>query len=267
MLRNRSISGRENIKTLFRRKMSEVKSMEISVTLDRSSIYRLLSGAFLYPDEQLFANIQDGAAVKELRACARGPVLGDRADFFNAIQDLESSLEGVTLEGLQAEHRRVFGHTISKECPPYETEYGGAHIFRQTHELGDIAGFYRAFGLEVSDENRERLDHISAQLEFMHFLAYKEAYAREHHGKKETEICWEAQRKFLKEHLGRWAPLFLERLADKAENGFYKELAQLTRNFLVFEARFLNVEPEEIQQFQNVPFDPEGVCAPCDNAE
>lgn len=241
--------------------------MEISVTLDRSNIYRLLSGAFLYPDEGLFTRIQDGAVVKELGAFARGLVRGGKAALSKGIQNLASSLEGLTLEGLQAEHRRIFGHTISKECPPYETEYSGAHIFRQTQDLGDIAGFYKAFGLKVSENIRERLDHISTQLEFMHFLAYKEAYAHEHHGKKKTEICREAQRKFLEEHLGRWAPLFLGRLAEKAEGGFYKELAQLTGYFLAFEARFLKVQPEEIRQSQAAPFEPEGVFASCDNTE
>lgn len=241
--------------------------MKIRVTLDRSSIYRLLSGVFLYPDEELFVYIQDGVMVKKLRTCARDVDRRDKVDFFKAINNLESSFEDLTLEGLRAEHRRIFGHTISKDCPPYETEYGRAHIFRQTQDLGDIAGFYKAFGLEVSENIRERLDHISTQLEFMHFLTYKETYAQEHHGKEKVEICRDAQRKFLKEHLGRWTPLFLDRLVEKAESGFYKELARLTRIFLVIEARFLDVKPEAIQQFETVPFEVEGLCTSCDKSK
>ncbi len=241
--------------------------METSVTLERGSIYLLFSNAFLYPGEELFAKIQDGSIIKDLQTYAGGLDSSVQTDFFKTIQNLRLSLEGFTLEKLQAEYIWIFSHTISKECPPYESEYGGMHIYQRTQELGDIAGFYKAFGIEVSDKIRERLDHISTQLEFMYFLAYKEAFAQEHHGKKKSEICREAQRKFLKEHLGRWAPLFLERLDQKAESGFYKGLAQLTKYFLDFEAQFLNVKPEEIKQFQTTPFKPEEGSASCGETE
>lgn len=241
--------------------------MESRIRTVRSITYRVLASAFLYPDEELTAYIQDGLMVEELRTYARGIEEDSKADFFKTIQDFESTFEGLTLADLQAEHRRVFGHTISNECPAYETEYGGMHIFQQAQELGDIAGFYSAFGLEVSDDIRERPDHISTQLEFMHFLTYKETYARENHGKENAEICREAQKTFLREHLGRWAPIFLERLLGKAERGFYKELAQLTRKFLRFEARFLDIKPEEIRQLQTVSFGPEGECASSDDRE
>jgi DMSO reductase family type II enzyme chaperone len=241
--------------------------METSVTLEMSSIYLLFSNAFLYPEEELFAKIQDRSIIKDLQAYAGGLDSSAQTDFFKTIENLRSSLEGFTLEQLQAEYIRIFGHTISKECPPYETEYGGMHIYQRTHELGDIAGFYKAFGVEVSDTIRERMDHISTQLEFMYFLTYKEAYAQEHYTKDKTEICREAQRKFLKEHLGRWSPLFLELLVQKAESGFYKELAHLTGYFLDFEAQFLNVKPEEIQNFQTIPSEPEEECKSCYDTE
>ncbi len=60
---------------------------------------------------------------------------------------------------------------------PYETEYTTPDALYKAHQLADIAGFYRAFGLEMSTENRERPDHLAAELEFMHFLALKEAQA------------------------------------------------------------------------------------------
>ena len=48
--------------------------------------------------------------------------------------------------------------------------------------MGDIAGFYKAFGVELSKDIHERLDHLSVEFEFMHFLAYKESYSRCHDG-------------------------------------------------------------------------------------
>ena len=39
--------------------------------------------------------------------------------------------------------------------------------------MGDIAGFYSAFGVQLSQDIHERLDHLSVELEFLHFLATK----------------------------------------------------------------------------------------------
>lgn len=236
------MSDRKSTLTLYRKQMGKSKTKDIDVTLGRSCVYQLLKTAFRHPDEELATLVQDGALARDIRAGAQSLVKSDKSNLLEAIQNLESALDGLTVADLLEQHGRIFGHTISKECPAYETEYGGAHIFRQTQDLGDIAGFYTAFGLEVSDTNKERLDHISTELEFMHFLTYKEAYAREHHSSEEIDICREAQKKFLKEHLGRWAPLFLKRLAEKAQSGFYRELAHLTESFLVFEVEFLDVE-------------------------
>ncbi len=267
MSRSRSISGQNSLPILFREQMSRSMTKEIKVALCRSEFYQHLSSGFLYPEQELFARVRDGTVARELRACARGVTPDGKAGLLAAIRNLESSFEGLTLESLQAEHRRIFGHTISKSSPPFETEFGGSNVFQQPQDLGDIAGFYRAFGLEVSDAIRERLDHISTELEFMQFLTYKEAYAREHHGKKKSEACLDAQRKFLKMHLGRWAPLFFERLARKAENGFYKDLARLSEKFLAFEFGFLKVEPERISQSQGSSFNPEEACALCEDMD
>ena len=50
---------------------------------------------------------------------------------------------------LQTEHRRVFTNVITLDCPPYETLFGNDHVFAQSHVMGDIAGFYKAFGVEL----------------------------------------------------------------------------------------------------------------------
>jgi len=211
----------------------------IREAIARAGIYRLLSTAFLYPDEGLVAQLKEGFA--EMKGI----------DF--------------TPESLQAEYRQTFGHTISQECPPYETEYGSAHLFQQAQRLGDIAGFYRAFGLEVSDQAKERLDHIAVELEFMGFLAFKEAYAVTHDGEEKAAICREAERKFLEEHLGRWAPLFAKLLGRKAQEGFYRELASFLEAFITAECRSFEARPFALHEgdLRPIAYEPEGACFPC----
>ena len=148
------------------------------------------------------------------------------------------------LSDLQAEHRRVFSNVITLDCPPYETLFGNDHVFAQSHVMGDIAGYYKAFGVELSKDIHERLDHLSVEFEFMHFLAYKESYSRCHDGAEKTQIVVDAQKKFVKNHIGRWVPLFCRMLVKKADSGLFKMVADMTLDWMDFEAAFLNVTPQ-----------------------
>jgi TorA maturation chaperone TorD len=63
---------------------------------------------------------------------------------------------------LASSYRALFGHTVRGPIPPYETEYGNEALFQQPHEMGDLMGFYQAFGLTVRVDEHERCDHIRA---------------------------------------------------------------------------------------------------------
>lgn len=226
------------------------------VALSRSKLYKYLAQGLLYPDEAFFDLLGKEAFVSELRvALDYLKKAGFKAEPC-WLDDIEALLKkGLTLKDLQSEYIRIFGHTISKECPPCEIEYTPTHIFQQTQELGDIAGFYRAFSLEVSEQAKERHDHFSIEMEFMHVLALKEAYALEHHGREKSQICRDAQRTFMADHLGKWFNLFLELMEEKAPAGFYKCLALLTRNFLRLELIILGVNPDEIKELITISID------------
>ena len=245
------------------RSVTSIRFDEGEEGLARSRTYQILSSCFLYPEQELFSSLEKGEFLKELKdavACLLSPKSG----LGQAVIVLEEKLErpkGWTLSDMQAEHHRIFSHTISEECPPYETQYGGSeNIFQQTQQLGDIAGFYRAFGLEVSDEARERPDHLSLELEFMGFLIYKEASARQAQEEEKVEVCRDAQRKFLEEHLGRWAPLFAGLMGTKAGGGFYEGVGALLEAFVAYEVAYLGVEPERVEGKPMGPL-PE-MCAP-----
>jgi TorA maturation chaperone TorD len=244
----------------------------VNRALSRSYLYHLSSLLFLYPEETVLSSLgweEAGEAVA---------LLGSPDGLKETLESLKGSLKPV--DGMRSEFSRVFGYTLQCDCPPYETLYGsggyagantqlaGAQVFEQSQTLGDIAGFYRAFGLEVSDQIKERLDYISIELEFMSFLAYKEAYALiSDGGEKEKaeriEICRDAQRKFLSDHLGRWAPFFTDRLEEKAKDGFYLWLARLTGKFLAFEIKAIEVQPMQVEGLAPIVPDTEGLCEKC----
>lgn len=237
----------------------------IVVPIVRSKMYQRLSPLFLYPDKEffsLFSSLQNGGSfLEELGSCteylrgvyAENSTNGKRTEeLWESFMSLEKVIETDVMKHqpveLEEKYIKIFGHTISKECPPYEAQYGTEHMFMKTQEMADIAGFYKAFGLDVSEKMRERVDHISLELEFMHYLCIKEAYSRKNHGKEKTQICVDAQKKFLKDHLGMWAPVFLPLMKQKAGKGFYKEAAIFTEKFLVSELKYLKVKPKKISK-------------------
>ncbi|HEU4685667.1 MAG TPA: molecular chaperone TorD family protein [Nitrospira sp.] len=235
-------------------------SPAVERALNRSKLYLLISWSLLYPEDEEFLDyvqcgefVEDGrAAINTLEQALDG-MGGDRAKqklqamrkYFDEIEKLVAS-ECVNwqLADLQAEHRRVFSNVITLDCPPYETLFGNDHVFAQSHVMGDIAGFYKAFGVELSKDIHERLDHLSVEFEFMHFLAYKESYSRCHDGADKTQIVVDAQKKFVKNHIGRWVPLFCRMLVKKADSGLFKLVADMTSEWMDFETAFLAVTPQ-----------------------
>lgn len=228
--------------------------------LNRSKIYLLISWSMLYPEDDEFLDylqsgefVEDGRSALESLHSALDGVGGERAKqkiaallkHFDLIEKwVASECVNWQLGDLQSEHRRVFSNVITLDCPPYETLFGNDHVFAQSHVMGDIAGFYKAFGVELSRDIHERLDHLSVELEFMHFLAYKESYSRCHDGADKTQIVVDAQKKFVKNHIGRWVPLFCRMLARKADSGLFKLMADVTSDWMDFEVAFLSVNPQ-----------------------
>lgn len=217
--------------------------------LARSTMYQVLSACFLYPvgkNLEVLKSPDFQEHSENLIRCYEGLDSGEELRMW--LNEVRKAYSSASVETLQTIYNRIVGHTISKECPLYETQYGAAHVFQQVHELGDIQGFYKAFGLDVSEVERERCDHVSVELEFMHFLLYKQAYASENHGEEKAQVCADAQKKFLKEHVGKWVPLFAILFGRKAGEGFYYALSALTKEFLRLEMKLLDVKTEMFKE-------------------
>ncbi|MBL8039640.1 MAG: molecular chaperone TorD family protein [Nitrospira sp.] len=235
-------------------------SPAVERALSRSKVYLLVSWSLLYPEDEEFLDylrcgefVEDGRTALDALGVALGADGSQRAkDKLVALKKQLDLVEGLIasecvnwqLSDLQSEHRRVFSNVITLDCPPYETLFGNDHVFAQSHVMGDISGFYKAFGVELSKDIHERLDHLSVEFEFMHFLAYKESYSLCHDGPEKTQIVVEAQKKFVKNHIGRWVPLFCRMLAKKADSGLFKLVADMTADWMEFETAFLAVTPQ-----------------------
>lgn len=212
----------------------------------RAQVYGFLSAAFLFPQETWADDLSLLSGVM-----AEVGVTGE--------EDLPPAL---ALAELQQAYRQSFG-VAGSLC--YETEYGLPHEFRQSQELADLSGFYRAFGFDLGAEVRERPDHIAVELEFMHILTLKETYALMGGKTAEAVICQEAQASFLRDHLAHWLPLFVQSLARNGGVEPYLALAGMTQAFVEAEITALQVQINTLplHAVQHTPFDPDFTCADC----
>ena len=192
--------------------------------LARSAVYESLSLAFLYPEEGSLAHLSQ--VVRNLERAVRE---SGKAQLRGAVEAVADRLDTLDEDGFEIEFIDIFGHTISNDCSPYEGEYGQAHVFQKSGVLADLSSFYAAFGVKPNPELKDRVDHISVELEFMQLLTAKEAYAHLHgHGEDKVLLCREAQANFLENHLGQWVHSFAKHLAAKAGNkNIYGPLAHL----------------------------------------
>ena len=194
---------------------------------------------------------------------------------------LLSFISEATRDELTEAHDRIYGLVLSKECPPYESEYSTQTFsVSLSHRMADVAGFYRAFGVEPSDDRRERPDHVALELEFMAWLIAKETRALEAGGaeaEEHAEICLDAQRKFFTEHLAWWLPAFAMALRRKAGDtseppraakNFHVALGSLLAAFTAVERAVLDVEPpQDLAPRNPLPMEPTEQNESCNGCE
>jgi DMSO reductase family type II enzyme chaperone len=226
----------------------EAMSDERAVTgaLRRSAVYRLLAMAFAYPTPPRLAAVATGAT----EAARETP-----AELAPTLATLAEAARGVDVAALAGEHVALFQRQV--RCPPYEGAYGPPQMAGKAALLADVAGFYRAFGLEPAEGQPEVEDHVCAELEFMSALAVKEAWALAEGHTDGLEVTRHAQRAFVSDHLARWGSAFAERVEATAAPDFYPAAAAALRAWLAAECTRLAVSPvplEGVRQAEDTAF-------------
>lgn len=181
----------------------------------RSYIYRLLAAAFSFPGEEFLEALRSGEWGSHLETLAGHLPFGPVVD--SAPPAPAPDLQEAYVSTFEVGPGRPF-------CPLYE----GSHRSGRMKLMEELVRFYEHFGLKTQPGDHP--DHVAAELEFMHYLAFKEAAALAH--SQPADDVRRAQRDFLGRHLCRWLPRLRNRLAagrDVPE--FYVFAADLAREF------------------------------------
>ena len=213
---------------------------EISSLMVRSHIYRFIAYSFRRPNVNR-ADLEKENMGLPWDEIAEALPLKNKEQLIRRLKELSEKLNQTAYKDRVRQYEDCFGYTANGPVPCYELEYGEEHTHREPQQLSDISSFYNAFGLKVRGDNFERVDHIAIECEFMHYLLFKEVYALSNTEIENAAICREASTRFLREHLGRWAPSFALKLGRYASQGFLKDLADFTFLYIVQDCEWLGV--------------------------
>jgi putative dimethyl sulfoxide reductase chaperone len=125
-----------------------------------------------------------------------------------ALQEVFDQARATSPGDWSDEYWRLFDSAIA--CPINQASY----IRRDKGTiLGDLAGFYRAFGWQQNVASGERPDHLLCQLEFVSVLMAMSANART---PEEQRIVNDAMASFARSHMHDWLPSFCWQLCESS---------------------------------------------------
>ncbi len=146
------------------------------------------------------------------------------------------------LEELVVEYTGLFigpGHFIS----PHES----VHRVRDDGDYGKLWGadtvavkkFVEATGLSYQSSFGGMPDHIAAEFEFVQKLDERLMQAQTDGDDELAGNLSQIKKRFLQEHLLAWVPPFLDKVSEKANLPFYREISMLASQFLASEQETL----------------------------
>lgn len=171
-------------------------------------------------------------------------------ELMKALSEMGISLEKTFLDGneeqvleeLILEYTRLFLGP-GKHISPHES----VHRSDETREgllwgksTVEIKQFIEWLGLSYNKDYRGIPDHISVELECMQKLIEREAEAWKNNDEKMAVYCLEKEKWFVQEHISVWVPNFCNQVIEMALLPFYRELAILTKEWLMVEKKHIN---------------------------
>lgn len=187
-------------------------------------------------------------------------------DFLNILSEIGTEFGDEVLktpkeklmEDLSVEYTRLFlgpGPHIS----PHESVYVGGYRDKDPkvgllwgNATVEVKDMVEDFGYGYRDEYNGIPDHLAVELEIMVNLTAREHDMLTNKNVQEGYQCLLQEKKFLTEHLSRWIAEFCGLVIENADHVFYRELASLTRDYVLNDMEVIDQHISEIKDEQYV---------------
>lgn len=158
----------------------------------------------------------------------------------DAVAYLPEMQHEIDLMELKVDHARLFVGPFKVLAPPFGSVYMESKRELMGASSLDARKRYQEAGLDLSTDHKEAPDHIATELEFMHFLIFRELESIAKDDFEQAHALAQSQKDFLEKHLGRWTPAFTALVEEHATAGFFKGLARISREFVQQDRQFLS---------------------------
>jgi DMSO reductase family type II enzyme chaperone len=209
--------------------VEDIEEPEGGPEVARSKCYALLASGFNVPDEEGFGQVAGGGLMENLEE-QRGELP----------YEFEFSIEPPPGEwshdDFHAEFLRLF--EVGAGGPPCPL-YGGVWSVDRMKSMEEVIRFYNYFGLKLSGERRIPPDHLATELEFLHYLTFRQAASKL---AQMAAPYRRAQLDFIERQPGNWVPKLKERLDGIETAAFFGSLVDATARFLEADHEHLTEE-------------------------
>jgi len=194
----------------------------------RINIYALLSRLLMSePDKTLLETIENDENIMS---------------FFPNYAKWERRQEFEHKELLEQYINVDFTNLFLLHMTPYESFYMREDQMMETAGENPVLQLFNDFDFRVdlAKARAVSVDHIGIELEFMYMLCDSERKALEDNALDMACEIANIQKKFLKEHLLEWAPMFLLNMKSEAGTALYFDAAEFALEFLLSDYEYLN---------------------------
>ncbi|MEK6699259.1 MAG: molecular chaperone TorD family protein [Nitrospirota bacterium] len=205
----------------------------------RRDCYKVLAACFYQPQKKLFLDENVFTVLGNLltRVCPEAALFSEK---------MATSVVQYDEEELLVEYARLLVGPNELLAPPY----GSVYLEQGRKVMGEstarVMEFYKAEGLSMNEQFQNLPDHITAEMEFMYYLAYHEVEALEKNDREKALYFLNKQEDFLRTYLDGWVAPFCEKMRQGTENEFYQALADCVSVFMTKTDRC--AMPEELRE-------------------
>ena len=199
-------------------------SIDTALLEIRALIYKLVSVGFLYPDDVWQKRML--GLIEELDKIGEPSLISDFESNIAKIRRFLSPASGHSnLTELQEEHFRLFGP--DPVCYLDIAHWAQGDVFMQSRKMAEMAGFYRAFGLDMNEGLR--VDNLSVAFEFLSYLCLKILHAENMGADNHIETTEKAMNSFRDEFVLPGLDRFVKSVRDNSKTGFYEVIGGLAK--------------------------------------
>jgi TorA maturation chaperone TorD len=231
---------------------ADKKEKSFALAQARRSVYEMLSAYYLeLPDQRMVHKTFDPDFDRGLSTVAPRFETGEMKEGLRLISNFISSFkkesEEEILKRIAIDRTRLFRGISEKHSPPppYESFYREQRLCGEAS--AEVYRFYSRLGVTLPEEWTETPDYLGVEIDFMRLLCHREEEAWLNKQPEKALELLEVSLDFLKDHLLKWAPSFLDKMYEMADLDFYRGLAKLTGGFLKYDARHIGEQLKEMR--------------------